>query len=63
MDDDTPQATRRLNEEMTRAPIERLGAVIAVRPPVAVVFTAWASMMAAEGWGWPPIWVRPCSRS
>ena len=51
MDEDTHEETRRLNEGMALAPIELLRAVIPMRPPLSVVFTVWASMMAAEGWG------------
>jgi hypothetical protein len=51
MDEDTPQETRRLNEEMALATVECLGAIVAVAPPFAVVLTVWASMMAAEGCG------------
>ena len=51
MDKDTQQETRRLNEEMALAAVEFFGTVIAVAPPFSVVFTVWASMMAAEGCG------------
>jgi hypothetical protein len=51
VDEDTHEETRRINEDMTLAPIELLRAVIAMRPPFSVVFTVWASMMAAEGCG------------
>jgi hypothetical protein len=63
VDEDTQEETRRINEEMTLAPIELLRAIIAMRPPFSVVFTVWASMMAAEGWGWRPMRVRTSSRS
>jgi hypothetical protein len=63
MDEDTPQETRRLNEEMALAAGELLGAIIAMRPPVSVVFTVCASMIAAEGCGWRPMAVRTRSRS
>jgi hypothetical protein len=49
MDEDTHKETRRLNEEMALAAVELLRAVIAVGPPVSVVLTDCASMMAAEG--------------
>jgi hypothetical protein len=49
MDEDTHEETRRLNEEMALTAVEFLGPVIAMRPPFSVVFTVWASMMAAEG--------------
>jgi hypothetical protein len=51
MDEDTQEETRRLNEEMALAAVEFLGAIIAVDPPFSVVFTVYASMMAAEGCG------------
>jgi hypothetical protein len=63
MDEDTPQETRRLNEEMALAAVEFLGAIIAMYPPFSVVFTVCASMMAAEGCGWRPMRVRTASRS
>jgi hypothetical protein len=63
MDEDTPQETRRLTEEVALAPIELLRALIAMGPPVSVVFTVCVSMMAAEGCGWRPMAVRPRSRS
>jgi hypothetical protein len=49
VDQDTPEETRRLHEAMACAPMELLRAVIAVGPPVAVVLTVGAAMMAAEG--------------
>jgi hypothetical protein len=49
VDEDMPEETRRLNEEMALAPIELLRTVIAVGPPFSVVLTVCASMMAAEG--------------
>jgi hypothetical protein len=58
VDKDTQEETRRLHEEMALAPADLLGPIIAMRPPFAVVFTDWASMTAADGWGWRPIWVR-----
>jgi hypothetical protein len=61
MDEDTPQETRRLNEEMALAAVAFLRTVIAMDPPLSVVFTVCASMTAAEGCGWRPIWV--CTRS
>jgi hypothetical protein len=63
MDEDTQQETRRLNEEMTCAAVELLRPVIAVGPPFSVVFTVWASMIAAEGCRWRPMRVRAASRS
>jgi hypothetical protein len=51
VDEDTPQETRRVNEEMALAAVEFLGAILPMRPPFSVVFTVWASMMAAEGCG------------
>jgi hypothetical protein len=63
VDEDTHEETRRLTEEMALAPIELLRAVIPMRPPVSVVFTVWASMMAAAGWGWCPMRVQTSSRS
>ena len=63
MDEDTPEETRRLNEEMALAAMEFLDAVMAMRPSFAVVFTVWASRTAAEGWGWRPTWRRTRSRS
>jgi hypothetical protein len=49
--EDTPQATRRRNEEMALAAMAFFRAIIAVGPPVSVAFTVWASMTAAAGWG------------
>jgi hypothetical protein len=63
VDEDAHEETRRLNEAMARAAVEFFGAIIARRPPVSVVFTVCASMMAAEGCGWGPMWVRTRSRS
>jgi hypothetical protein len=51
MDDDTQEESRRLNEEMACAAVALLPPIVAVRPPFPVVFTVWASMMAADGWG------------
>ena len=51
VDEDTHEETRRVNEEMALAAVELLRAVIAVGPPFSVVFTVWASMIAAEGCG------------
>jgi hypothetical protein len=51
MDEDTQQETRRINEEMALAAVKFFRAVIAVDPPVSVVFTVCASMMAPEGCG------------
>jgi hypothetical protein len=39
MDEDAQQETRRVNEEMALAAVEFLRAVIAMDPPVSVVFT------------------------
>jgi hypothetical protein len=39
VDRDTPQKTRRLNEEMALAAIAFLGTIMAMRPPFSVVFT------------------------
>jgi hypothetical protein len=39
VDRDTPQETRRLNEEMALAAIAFLGTIMAMRPPFSVVFT------------------------
>jgi hypothetical protein len=63
MDEDTQEETRRVNEEVALAAVEFLGAIRAVAPPVSVVFTVCASMMAAEGGGWRPMAVRTRSRS
>jgi hypothetical protein len=63
MDEDTQQETRRVNEEMALAAINFLGAVIAMAPPFSVVFTVWASMIAADGCGCRPMRVRSISRS
>jgi hypothetical protein len=49
VDEDTQEETRRVNEAMALAAVEFFGAIVAVRPPVSVVFIVWASMMAAEG--------------
>jgi hypothetical protein len=49
VDEDTQEETRRVNEEMARAAVELLRAIIAMRPPVSGVFTVWASMIAADG--------------
>ena len=49
MDEDMQQETRRFHEEMACAAVEFFGAIIAVRPPFSVVFTVWASMIAADG--------------
>jgi hypothetical protein len=62
VDEDTQEETRRVNEEMALAAVEFLGAIIAMRPPFSVVFTVWASMMAAEGCGRRPMRVRSSSR-
>jgi hypothetical protein len=58
MDADAPEETRRLNEKMALAAVEFFGTIIARRPPLSVVFTVWAAMTAADGWGWRPMWVR-----
>jgi hypothetical protein len=63
VDQDTQEETRRLNEEMTFAAIEFLPPIVAVDPAFSVVFTVWASMTAAEGWGWRPMCVRTSARS
>jgi hypothetical protein len=49
VDQDTQEETRRINEEMALAPADLLGPIIAMRPPFSVVFTDWASRMAADG--------------
>jgi hypothetical protein len=59
MDKDGPQEARRINEAMALAASELLRAIIAMSPPVSVVFTVCASLTAPEGWGWRPIWVFP----
>jgi len=61
--EDTPQESRRLDEEMALAAVALLRASIAVGPPVSVVFTVGASIMAADGWGWRPMRGRTVSRS
>jgi hypothetical protein len=63
MDEDTQQETRRLNEEMALAAIELLCAIIGVGSPFLVVFTVYASIIAAEGCGWRPMQVRIASWS
>jgi hypothetical protein len=62
MGEDPPEEPRRLNEDMARAAVAFLRAVIARRPPFAAVLTVWASMIAPEGCGGRPIWVRTRSR-
>jgi hypothetical protein len=49
MDENTPQESRRLNEERALAAVEFFGPLIAMRPPFSVVFTVRASPPAAEG--------------
>jgi hypothetical protein len=49
MDEDPLPETRHLTEAMALAAVEWFGTLISMRPPVAVVFTVWASMPAAEG--------------
>jgi hypothetical protein len=61
MDEDTPQETRRVNEAL--AAIASFGAVVAVCPPLSVVCTVCASIIAAEGWGERPMRVRTSARS
>jgi hypothetical protein len=63
VDQDAQEETRRLNEEMACAALELLPPIVAVDPPVSVVFTVGASMIAAEGWGWRPMAVRTSARS
>jgi hypothetical protein len=62
MDEDTPQETRRLHEAMACAPMNFLRAVVAVAPPLSVVLTVWASIIAADGWGGRPRRVRTSAR-
>jgi hypothetical protein len=63
MDEDTQEATRRLNEARALAAVELLGAIIAVDPPCSVVLTVWAAIMAAAGCRWRPMRVRTALRS
>lgn len=51
MDEDPPQETRRVIEEMALAAVKFLRPIITMRPPFAVVFTVWVSIIAADGWG------------
>jgi hypothetical protein len=51
VDEDTPQETHRVHEAVARAAVEFRRPIRPMRPPVHVVFTAWAALRAAEGCG------------
>jgi len=49
---------QRVYDDMTLAAIDLLARVVSPRPPFSTVFTDWLSMMAAEGVGFRPSWMR-----
>ena len=52
------QQTQRVYDDMTLAPVDLLAGVVSPRPPFSTVFTDWLSMIAAEGVGFRPSWMR-----
>ena len=53
---------QRVYDDMTLATMDFLAGVVATRPPFSTVFTDWLSMIAAEGVGCRPSWIRTCRR-
>lgn len=49
-------------DDMTLAAVDLLARVVSTRPPFSTVFTDWLSMIAAEGLGFRPSWIRTCRR-
>jgi hypothetical protein len=62
MDHDRQHQAQRVYDDMTLAAIDLLASVVSPRPPFSTVFTDWLSMIAAEGVGFRPSWIRTCRR-
>jgi hypothetical protein len=59
---DRQHQAQRVYDDMTLAAIDLLAGVVSTRPPFSTVFTDWLSMIAAEGVGFRPSWIRTCRR-